>query len=1012
MKTRKKRQLHHPSHSDRDSGGAHRRTLRHCSRLAALVLLFPTLLLGQPTGQWDFDQGNLSATIGSPMEYSDGEGGSTSQQTQFGTTTSFGIPDIQGAPAKVMKFPAATTPMGYRLPTPLTPNGDGSQVNEWTILFDLYYPPESHGKWRALIDTDLGVLNSDSELFINTGNGIGISGNYQGVVTTNQWHRLGFTLSASSGLIKKYIDGMEVGSQSGVTLDGRWALSAGFYADLFTDNDGETAVGYVNSIQLRDTVLTSGEMLALGGPSANGIPAVIPTKPAFIASRSPAHEAVNVAARPQIQIVLDQGDASIQASSIQLLLDGETVSPIITPQGNQFQISFTPTNLFSPSSVHGLALVYQVGTSTPITNAWSFTVGNYKNIRLPAPLYLETFNTITEGELPAGWSVTNWTDVQIPGLDLESYQSDSYADFVVISRERLLRVLNDRRLGVAPVVVNGQVIETLIEGNFIYAESDLKSGSQVQVLFTSDYDFSGKTNIYVSYYSTYEQNQDNIAAVEYSVDGGKSWLPIIYMLDGPDIIKDSNGRIDAVATLETARGDHAHGLAYGAFIGAPISTNLAPFINERINDDPIESKRVELFRLPQADNQPSVRLRFMQAGTASWYFGIDNLGFYSIDLPFAPTLTTQPLAQIVSAGASTTFKVDATGTPPLSFQWQFNGANIPNATQSNYTVVNAQAAQAGEYSVVVSNEAGTVSSEKARLTVFSGAITQDLVVHLKFDNDLADSSGRTNDAQMVGAPTFREGKIGPGALHIPSGGDYATLGTPPDLNFGTDTDFSISFWARATEWSGDPSFLSNKDWNSGGNQGYVIATDDDGHLQWNLSGAPGGRKDYDGPPGTFSDHQWRHVVITFDRNGLASTMVDGNLVDTRPLSASLNDVSTPNGYATNIGQDGTGNYGSAFLDADMDDLGIWRRLLTPQEIRRIYQAGLTGRDLTQAGGGDEAITLRLTRNQGSINLVWEGGGVLQRALAVAGPWEDVPAATNPFRLDATSGQAFFRLIQR
>jgi hypothetical protein len=71
---------------------------------------------------------------------------------------------------------------------------------------------------------------------------------------------------------------------------------------------------------------------------------------------------------------------------------------------------------------------------------------------------------------------------------------------------------------------------------------------------------------------------------------------------------------------------------YGGFIGVASNqwSTLAPYISRRIDDNRVESKRVEIFRLPQADNQASVRLRFAYAGTDSWYFGIDDVGLYSL----------------------------------------------------------------------------------------------------------------------------------------------------------------------------------------------------------------------------------------------------------------------------------------------------------------------------------------------------------------------------------------------
>jgi hypothetical protein len=108
--------------------------------------------------------------------------------------------------------------------------------------------------------------------------------------------------------------------------------------------------------------------------------------------------------------------------------------------------------------------------------------------------------------------------------------------------------------------------------------------------------------------------------------------------------------VDIEATLTTEYGDVARytdeqgnelGGTYGAFVAAPISQDLAPFLQGRINDNASESKRVEWFRLPAADNQAKVRFRFGHAGTDSWYFGIDDFGLYAptADAGTPPELT-------------------------------------------------------------------------------------------------------------------------------------------------------------------------------------------------------------------------------------------------------------------------------------------------------------------------------------------------------------------------------------
>ncbi len=82
-----------------------------------------------------------------------------------------------------------------------------------------------------------------------------------------------------------------------------------------------------------------------------------------------------------------------------------------------------------------------------------------------------------------------------------------------------------------------------------------------------------------------------------------------------------------------------------------------------------------------------------------------------------PSIITQPTSQTVNAGQTATFNVAASGTSPFAFQWKKDGADIPGANAATFSVVNAQEANAGSYSVVVSNAAGSASSEGATLAV-------------------------------------------------------------------------------------------------------------------------------------------------------------------------------------------------------------------------------------------------------------------------------------------------------
>ena len=87
-------------------------------------------------------------------------------------------------------------------------------------------------------------------------------------------------------------------------------------------------------------------------------------------------------------------------------------------------------------------------------------------------------------------------------------------------------------------------------------------------------------------------------------------------------------------------------------------------------------------------------------------------------IPKAPVIATQPANQTVPAGQAATFSVTATGTPPLSYQWQKNGAPIGGATGTSYTTPGTTFADNGsQFFVVVSNSTGIATSNTATLTV-------------------------------------------------------------------------------------------------------------------------------------------------------------------------------------------------------------------------------------------------------------------------------------------------------
>lgn len=83
----------------------------------------------------------------------------------------------------------------------------------------------------------------------------------------------------------------------------------------------------------------------------------------------------------------------------------------------------------------------------------------------------------------------------------------------------------------------------------------------------------------------------------------------------------------------------------------------------------------------------------------------------------APAITNQPEGVSVTEGQPASFQVSASGSAPLAYQWQKNGTSIFEATTASYTLPAVAPADAGSYRVVVSNGAGSVTSQAATLTV-------------------------------------------------------------------------------------------------------------------------------------------------------------------------------------------------------------------------------------------------------------------------------------------------------
>ena len=103
------------------------------------------------------------------------------------------------------------------------------------------------------------------------------------------------------------------------------------------------------------------------------------------------------------------------------------------------------------------------------------------------------------------------------------------------------------------------------------------------------------------------------------------------------------------------------------------------------------------------------------------FSSVATLSFYP-----APTIAIQPVSQSVYEGQSVTFGVVASGAGPFSYQWRKDGQNLAGEISPNLTVANVGAFGGGDFTVVVSNGSGSVTSTFARLTILPPPYLQSL----------------------------------------------------------------------------------------------------------------------------------------------------------------------------------------------------------------------------------------------------------------------------------------------
>jgi Ig-like domain-containing protein len=120
------------------------------------------------------------------------------------------------------------------------------------------------------------------------------------------------------------------------------------------------------------------------------------------------------------------------------------------------------------------------------------------------------------------------------------------------------------------------------------------------------------------------------------------------------------------------------------------------------------------------------RLSTAIAANSRVYVAADNR-VYAFTVLGPPKILSQPSDPTAVVGGNASFQVSAAGSGPLSYQWFFDAAPLPGGTNSTLLLTNVQPAQAGLYSLVISNGFGSVTSVVAQLSVLLPPVSSELI---------------------------------------------------------------------------------------------------------------------------------------------------------------------------------------------------------------------------------------------------------------------------------------------
>lgn len=379
-----------------------------------------------------------------------------------------------------------------------------------------------------------------------------------------------------------------------------------------------------------------------------------------------------------------------------------------------------------------------------------------------------------------------------------------------------------------------------------------------------------------------------------------------------------------------------------------------------------------------------------------------------------PSITTDIQGQVAYVYQTVQFVGAADGTPPLSYQWTFNGQPIPGATTPTLTLNDVTTNYAGNYQLLVTNSWGSTNTSVANLQVItpawggyaSGVMTPDLLLYYRF-------SDITNFYYYGVNVATNQGSLGPAANGTYEGNcsqvegptNIVDLDEPTNWGVGLDgftadvlipsetvslTNCTIAAWVQDQGGQADNSTIFFH--RQGSVFGLAIGQTGTGEwlkYTWN-------NNFYNNNTGLIlPTNQWAFVAMVVNPTNAAIYLFNGTNVSSTNFAGSY-PPQTLSGASYIAWDTAGGSTGRRWL-GDIDEVMVLNEAYSPEAVRSLYL------------GVPASATLTIAKSGANLVVSWPGG-TLQEATSVSGPWTPTVGASNgSYVLTPTAASKFYRV---